>query len=155
MIWGVLLIILSLLLSLVRENSFLIINGVISGAGSYKANTAPPEWLITNFSPEQLLLLKWPLTGFFCGAFIFLTLITLKITFNNKLLIKWTIYFYVFMISLGCIILIGGYLTESSKLVFRQVHKIFYMIQSPLVLLVTYTISFAYFELKKQGQNSM
>lgn len=148
---GILLIIISLLLSLLRENTFLIINGIILGTGSYKANTAPPQWLLNNFSPEQLLLLKWPLTAFFCVFFIGLNLLTLKVVFNSKMLIKFIFGIYIFFILMGIILLITGYLTGSFQMLFRPAQLIFAAIQTPLPLLVTFAFSFAYAKLHKRS----
>jgi hypothetical protein len=72
-----------LLLSFIRENTFLVLNGAINNTNSYKAYIAIPEFL-HHISNHHLLLIKWLLTFFFLLGFMLLTMLLITDIFNTN-----------------------------------------------------------------------
>ena len=91
-------IVISFLISYIRENTFLVINGVITGKGSYKANLTAPKFLITNFTASELFFLKWVLTFLFSAIFIITTLGAIHLIFANKTYTRILFWLYVLLL---------------------------------------------------------
>ncbi|HRN40612.1 MAG TPA: hypothetical protein PK649_00895 [Vicingus sp.] len=72
-----------LLLTLLRENVFLEINGVLNQTGYNKAYFYLLDPLISNLSIDQLVLLKWVLTIGFILLISSLTVLVVKWWFNQ------------------------------------------------------------------------
>jgi hypothetical protein len=128
----------ALLLSFLRENAFLVINGIINGKGSYKANTTPPEWLLTNFSIKELSYMKWPLTIVFCALFMFLTIFAVKHIFEDKRYVKLVKSIYTTLFVIGGMLLILYYTLgkEYEGIIYHYIHLLFKTLQSPLIMLI-------------------
>ncbi|MBE7441760.1 MAG: hypothetical protein HS119_04830 [Flavobacteriales bacterium] len=82
-IGAVLLVFILLLLTLLRENVFLEINGVLNQTGYNKAYFYLLDPLISNLSIAQLVLLKWILTIGFILLISSLTVLVVKWWFNQ------------------------------------------------------------------------
>jgi hypothetical protein len=136
--WLTICVLSALLLSLIRENTFLIINGIINGQGSYKANTTPPQWLINNFTVNQLIGLKWPLTLVFCSLFMFLTIFAVRRFFDNRQYIRIVKMLYLALLTIGGLLFILYYTLslENESVTYRYLHLILATLQSPIMLLI-------------------
>jgi len=94
-------------LSYLRESYFRVINGIISNRKS-NINIAPPEFLKNNFTPEQLINLKWILTIFFCFCFWGIGVLILKKLFPGKNFFKkFSIIYISFFVLAVCLALSG------------------------------------------------
>lgn len=72
-----------LLLTFVRENTFLVINGAIQGGNSYKAYIEIPNFL-REMAIEDLIFLKWSITFCFIVLFGLLSYLIVSLLFNNR-----------------------------------------------------------------------
>lgn len=77
------LILVLLLLSFLRENSMLVINGAIKHSDAYKANIPIPEFL-TQLSTGTLTAMKWGLNLCFTVLFLVIGFRLMRTAFSSK-----------------------------------------------------------------------
>ena len=122
-----------LFLTFVRENTFLVINGAISGGNSYKAYIEVPEWL-REFSKIELITTKWLLTLVFILVFAGISFLILNLMYHNTKYNRWLFYLFG-IISVICVVL---FLLSSTLLpgLYDPSRRLLTLIQSPILLML-------------------
>ena len=128
-------------LSYLRENYFLVLNGVINNNDSYKANIQIPNFLYS-FSINQLIILKWTSAVVFLFLFLVLSRYVIANNFNNKLITKITTYLFILICAIsGLLFLLSVYISDS---LYTFAHILLTILISPLYLLGIFPIMLFY-----------
>ena len=98
---------------------------------------------LRSMSYDDLYSIKWTLTILFTLVYLFFTCIVIKILFQRKKYILWTIYIFTAVIILSSVFYILGLLinydlqfTDQSKIGYRLARICIGVVQSPLPLMI-------------------
>ena len=141
----VLLIIVTMVSSYIKESLFTIINYLLLGQTSNYANIYPPEFLL-NATEKQLTLYKWIILALNISIINSVNIIFLRLTKQDKLLKIYLIFIFFIFIS-GVIFLLLG---KTFFPLFIEVSRVFQnILESPFIifiLIIFYFFPFFYQE---------
>ena len=123
-------------LSYIRQSLFLVVNAIINGDVHNYSNYTPPAWIINNFTPQQLIILKWPLTLFFIIITTTLTILFLHFIFHDKKLNKFISLTFIVITILSFAFFEFGKLSGSLSNWYFWSHQLAMLCQSPLIYMI-------------------
>lgn len=138
----VVLIFLLFFLSYVREVLFLQINALISDSTNNYSNVNPHEFLKL-YKSQELINLKWILTGLFSIVFFGLTYLLIFLSFNNKIFTRLFFYFSIFVSLFSIVITFIFTAAHAFKTIYPLLRKIIGFIHSPALFIIFFIIFYS------------
>lgn len=131
-----------LLVSYLREITFLSVNAYLDGETTFYAKTTEIQW-IKKFDKQQLLNLKYILTFLFTGFFMLFTSIGLKLSFRNKLGYKLALLIYSLTIALVvCLVLASLFLSFNT--IYPLLRELMHAIHSPILFILLSIVGYSH-----------
>jgi hypothetical protein len=134
------LIMLTLVASILRENLALEINAIIEGRDYNVANFYFFENTLKQYTIAQLSWLKWMLVVVFYAVFLFLSLITIKVAFSSQHYTKATLVLYGVVVLGLVLISIIGWLFNAFDEVYFFLRKIIGFIFTPVPVFILFLL---------------
>ena len=92
---------------------------------------------ISNFSNDQLMALKWGLTLLFTAIYLGISCLTVKLFFEQKVLVKITVLVYLLIVLICFLTMAGGYFyADISESAYQFSRYLMGIAQSPLVIMI-------------------
>lgn len=134
----VLLFVLVVALSFFREFVFLNINEQCRVTYYHASDSHVSSWMtfLGNFSYTQLYYSKWALTLFFPFLLMLLSCLIVRLIFNKKEYIKWTVITYVCVVFLSFLLFALGWLFNFQDKGYTFARAIIGIAESPVILMV-------------------
>jgi len=126
------------LLGFIREYLFVNINWIYLTLVNGRMNGARKEFhFLLNWTPQEIVVLKWSLTFVFTIWFFFMTWLIIKIYFEKKEYNKIVIYSYLTLTLIALLLAGIGKITGSYETLYGGIHNLMSLAQSfmPLMLL--------------------
>ena len=126
------------LLGFLRGYLFDNINWVYLTLTNGRMNSARDEFMfLVEWTPSEILTLKWGLTLVFSGLFFLITYFIIKIYFQNKSFNQTVIFLFVSLFTIAGVLFVTGKITGSSNELYGPIRAIMGMVQSftPLMIL--------------------
>ena len=101
-------------------------------------NSARNEFMfLVEWTPSEILTLKWGLTLIFSVLFFLITYFIIKIYFQNKSFNQTVIFLFVSLFTIAGVLFVTGKITGSSNELYGPIRTIMGMVQSftPLMIL--------------------
>jgi len=98
----------------------------------------------SSFDYKTLYILKWFLTTFFIGLFMFLQLKFSMFLFNEIYFKKWLIFFYVLLIVLATLSYLIGWLFNVNKEAYLISRLLLGLLQSPFPIIFLTPVNYFY-----------
>ena len=127
-----------ILLGYLRDSIFKSINALLRAWDLDQDYFLPPFLsFLENYEYETLENLKWLLTLLFCLLYLIITILAIKLFFNNSKYIKIAAFTYVGIIVISAIFILIGYIFNSTSLkMYEFARYLMGMAQSPIVLMI-------------------
>ncbi|MBQ21001.1 MAG: hypothetical protein CMD31_09625 [Flavobacteriales bacterium] len=129
-------------LTLIRENLFLEINAILSGENINRANFYLFYEYFASFSIEKLSLLKWILSIAFIAIMITTSYVALHFWYEKKQYNKITGWFYSVVIVVLLLLVVVTKVTGVFDDAYVLLRKMIGFLQSPLPLFILFSIYF-------------
>lgn len=91
-------------------------------------------WLIGSLSYSQLYWLKWILTILFSALFLGMSCGIIHLIFDNKEMVKWTVYFYSGILLIAFVSFLSGKISGKMEEAYLISRFFMGLIQSPFLL---------------------
>lgn len=125
------------LLGFFREYLFANINWIYLTLTNGRMNAARPEFqFLINWSPSEILILKWSLTILFSILFFGITYLIIQLAFKKKLYNRIIIYFYCVLIGFSALFFLIGKLTGTYETIYGIIRTLMGIVQSFLPLML-------------------
>ena len=121
-----------------RDSIFKTINALLRSWDLDQDYYLPPFLsFLENFEYDTLVNLKWLLTLIFSLVYLFISIITIKLLFNNSKYVKLSIFTYLGIIFISGIFILSGYIfTGISEKMYEFARYLMGMAQSPVILMI-------------------
>lgn len=137
------------LLGFFREYLFVNVNWIYLTLVNGRMNGAFPEFhFLLNWSPNQILTLKWILTLLFTVIFFWLTRWIISIYFNDKKFTKIVLYVYLAVLIMAGGLFLIGKLTGLYSSLYGGIHNLMTIAQSFMPLMMLFVL-FTFFKTDK------
>lgn len=137
----ILLVLIIVLAGFLREYIFANTNWIYLTLTNGRMNAARPEFHpLLEWSPEQIIRLKWILTGIFSLLFLGLTYLIIQIIFKNRMYNRITLFSYISLL-IGALLLhlISKSIGKTNEL-YGIVRTIMGIVQSFMPLMILYIL---------------
>lgn len=125
-------------LGYLRDSIFKTINALLR-AWDLEEDYFLPTFLkfLENFEYETLINLKWLLTFIFTALYLFFSLITIKVLFQNRTFMKITLFVYIaLLIVSGGFMMFGYFFDGTAEKMYTFARYLMGLAQSPLILMI-------------------
>ncbi len=130
-----------ILLGFLRGYLFDNINWVYLTLTNGRMNSARDEFMfLVDWTPSEILTLKWILTILFSLLFFTLTYLTVKIYFNNKSFNQTVIFLFVALFCIAGLLYITGTITGYNEILYGPIRTIMGMVQSFIPLMILFVL---------------
>jgi len=132
-----------------REYLFVNINWIYLTLVNGRMNGARTEfYFLLNWSPTQILTLKWILTFIFTILFYGLTRWIISVYFNDKKFTKTVLYVYLALVAMAASLLLFGKATGLYNTLYGGIHNLMSLAQSFMPLMMLFVL-FSFFKTDK------
>lgn len=130
-----------ILLGFLRGYLFENINWVYLTLTNGRMNAARDEFMfLVEWTPSEILTLKWVLTLVFSLLFFTLTYLTVKIYFNNKSFNQTVIFLFVALFCIAGLLYTTGAITGYGEILYGPIRAIMGMVQSFIPLMILFVL---------------
>lgn len=127
----------------IRESIFLVINSVLNHYPfPYNPSYIPPPTYLYSLTTQELINLKWVFTITFSLLYLFFSWLIIYLFFQSKKFTKIVLYIYIILITITSLIIGIGLLFNCFDLLYTPSRFIVGIIQSPLLVIILFTLFF-------------
>jgi len=129
------------LLGFGRDYFFMNINWVYLNLTTGRPNQALDEFhFLLNWTPAKINALKWVLTFIFCAAYVLLTWLIIKISFEEKVFSRITLFAYAGLIIFALFLYGISFFTGLSPDLYGVIRTLMGLAQSFMPLMILYIL---------------
>jgi hypothetical protein len=129
------------LLGFLREYLFDNINWVYLTLTNGRMNSARDEFMfLLEWSPAEIMTLKWILTITFTILFFLLTLLTIKVSFANKTFNRTVIFLFAALFCIAGLLFVIGKITGYGHMLYGPIRTIMGIAQSFIPLMILFVL---------------
>lgn len=129
------------LLGFLRGYLFDNINWVYLTLTNGRMNSARDEFMfLVEWSPAEIMTLKWTLTIAFTLLFFLLTLLTIKIYFANKNFNQTVVFLFAALFCIAGLLFVAGKITGYSNMLYGPIRTIMGLAQSFIPLMILFVL---------------
>lgn len=133
--------ILLFIIGYIRESIFLVINSVLNKYPfPYNPSYIPPPEYLYSLTTQELINLKWVFTIAFSLLYMLFSWLIIYFFFQSKKFTKIVLYIYTILIAITILIICIGLLFDCFDLLYIPSRFIVGIIQSPLLVIVLFTL---------------
>ena len=131
----------AVLLGFLREYLFSNINWVYLTLTNGRMNGARDEFMfLVEWSPSEILTLKWVLTLIFSILFFLVTYVVIKIYFQDKSFNQTVIFLFAALFIISGLLFVTGKITGTSGILYGPVRTVMGMEQSFIPLMILFVL---------------
>lgn len=125
------------LLGFMREYLFVNINWIYLHLTNGRMNAARQEfYALLEWTPNEILILKWALTFLFSFLFFFFTYIIVKVYFKNKTYNRIVIFTFIGLLGISALLFATGKVFNIYSNLYGAVRTVMGMVQSFMPLMI-------------------
>jgi hypothetical protein len=146
--------ILLFIIGYIRESIFLVINSVLNNYPfPYNPSYIPPPDYLFSLTTQELINLKWVFTITFSSLYMLFSWLIIYFYFQSKKFTKIVFYIYTILIVITSLIICTGLLFNCFDLLYTPSRFIVGIIQSPLLVIVLFTLFYLLNDYNRKGVN--
>lgn len=129
------------LLGFLREYVFININWIYLTLTNGRMNAARDEFMfLVDWSPAEIVILKWTLTLVFSLLFFLITLLTVKIYFANRTFNQIVLFLFAALFSIAGLLFIIDELAGQNNVLYGPIRTIMGLVQSFIPLMILFVL---------------